>query len=113
MDVLEIREEMLSNDIKASAGFGKGGEKGFEGTLSNLQMLTYITVKRFQKRNNKKNEEYGWPIAVYTLSEKLFGEEHVRSAYHLGTEEAKSRIIEKIRKHFSKASDAEIEGIIK
>lgn len=113
MDVLEREEEMMSNELKAAAGFGKGGEKGFEGTITNLQMLTYIAVKRFQRRRNKKNKEYGWSIAVYTTSEALFGEEHVRSAYSLGTLEAKSKIIDKIRKHYPEASVDEIERLIR
>jgi hypothetical protein len=113
MDVLEIQDEMLSFDIKTAAGFGKGGEKGFESTLSNLQMLTYITVRRFQRRCSKQNEEYGWPVSVYSLTERLFGEDHIRSAYHLSAKEAKDQIIRKIRKHFPKASAEEIEKVIR
>jgi hypothetical protein len=113
MDLLENQETMLSNDMKVAAGFGKGGEKGFEGTLTNLQMMTYITVRRFQRKRNKKNEEYGWPISVYTLSERLFGGEHVRSAYHLSMEEAKLMLADQISKNYPKASSDDIERIIR
>lgn len=113
MDVLTIRGEMLSNELKSTAGFGKLGEKGFEGAISQLQMQTYITVRRFQKRRNKKNEEYGWAVAVYTLSEKLFGQEHVRSAYQIGAQESKNRIINRIKLKFPNATDKEIEKLIK
>lgn len=114
MDVLELSEEgLLSNDIKKAAGFGKAGEKGFEGTLSALQMQTYITVRSFQRRSNRKNEEYGWPVAFYTISERLFGEAHVRSAYPLGTKEAKARIVEKIQRHYPEAAISEIEKVIR
>lgn len=113
MDIMEKQEELFSNNIKTAAGFGKDGEKGFEGTLNQLQMMTYITVRRFQRKRNKKNEEYGWPISVYTISERLFGEEHVRSAYHLDAEEAKHKIIDKIKKHFIQADIADIERLIR
>lgn len=59
MDILAKYDEYPSNELKAAAGFGKDGEKGFEGTLSQLQMQTYITIRSFHRRKNKKNEEYG------------------------------------------------------
>lgn len=110
IDVLEQTGEILSNELKTAAGFGKGGEKGFEGTISTLQMQTYITVKGFQRRSNKKKQEYGWPVAVLTLSENLFGEDHVRSAYHLKATEAKEKIIHQIK---SKFPEAGIDAIVK
>lgn len=113
IDVLEKPEMLLSNDIKTAAGFGKDGEKGFEGALSSLQMLTYITVRGFRKRSNKHNEEYGWPVSLYSLSEKLFGEEHVRSAYQLSAKEAKDKIINRIKSKFPEAQLSEIEKVIK
>jgi len=76
-------------------------------------MQTYITVNNFQKRINKKHEEYGWSIAVYTLSEKLFGEEYVHSAYSLNQEQAKAKILEQIGSCFSKSDIFDIEKIIK
>ncbi|MDF2941373.1 MAG: hypothetical protein K0S01_231 [Herbinix sp.] len=113
IDVLTECESLPSNEIKAFAGFGKGGEKGFEGIMSSLQMMTYITVRGFQRRRNKKNEEYGWSVAIYCLSEKLFGEEYVRSAYHLSPEMAKERIIERIINKFPDAAISDIEKNIR
>jgi hypothetical protein len=113
IDILTVSDTLLSNEIKASAGFGKGGEKGFEGAMTLLQMQTYITVRSFQKRSNKKNEEYGWPVAVYSLSENLFGKDYVRSAYQLSAGQAKEKIITKIKSAFPKASVSDIERVIK
>lgn len=113
MDVLMEYDTLPSNDLKAAAGFGRGGEKGFEGTMSQLQMQTYITVRCFQRRSNKKHEEYGWPVAIYSMSEKLFGEEHVRSFYQLEAAEAREKMIDHIKSKFNKASRAEIEKAMK
>jgi hypothetical protein len=113
IDVLEQCEDMLSNELKVTAGFGKGGEKGYEGTLTSLQMQTYITVKNFRRRCNKKNEEYGWSVASYTLSENLFGADHVRSAYHLDPVQAKDKIVEFLMSKFPLADRSDIEKAIK
>ncbi len=113
MDVLMEYEVLPSNEIKALAGFGKDGEKGFEGVMTTLQMQTYITVRSFKKRSNKKNQEYGWPVANFSLSEHLFGEDYVRSAYHLKEEEAKQLIIDQVKSISPEAQLRDIEKVIR
>lgn len=113
IEVLMETETLPSNQIKAIAGFGKGGEKGFEGVMTSLQMQTYITVRSFQKRSNKKNEEYGWPVGIYCLSEKLFGEDHVRSQYKLSSVEAKQRMVDQVMHKFPQAVMAEVEKVLR
>ncbi|MGB8452197.1 MAG: hypothetical protein WCD89_07675 [Anaerocolumna sp.] len=93
IDVLSECESLPSYELKSLAGFGSNGEKGFDGAMSLLQMQTYITVRDFKKKRNKKNEEYGWSVAVYSLSEKLFGEECVKSAYQVSSAAAIQEII--------------------
>lgn len=113
MDVLEQQESIPSNELKRIAGFGKGGEKGFESAISLLQMQTYITVRRFRKRRNRNNEEFGWSVAEYALSEKIFPEEYIRSAYSLGAREAKGLIVKQIEKHFGHSNSKELERLIR
>jgi hypothetical protein len=113
MDVLEQTNVLPSNEIKAIAGFGKGGEKGFEGVMTSLQMQTYITVHSFRRRVNKKNEEYGWSVANFTFSENLFGAEHVRSQYQMSQAEAKQRIMDRVMIKFPMAESSEIERVIR
>ena len=113
MDVLEQTEVLPSNELKMTAGFGKGGEKGFEGVMTSLQMQTYITVHSFRRRVNKKNEEYGWSVANFTLSENLFGTDHVRSQYQLSQAEAKQRIMDQVKARFPMADASEIERVIR
>lgn len=51
--------EYYSNELKQTAGFGKDGEKGFEGVITGLQMQLYLCVRDFRQRKNKKGESYG------------------------------------------------------
>lgn len=54
MDLFEDTEELYSNEMKSLGGFGKGGEKGFDGTVTDLQMKTYLCVRDFrQKKINR------------------------------------------------------------
>ncbi len=112
-DIGFCKEGMPSNELKKAAGFNKDGETGFEGAVTALQMQTYILVSGFHRRRNRKNEEYGWSVADYALSEEFFGEEHVRSAYGIGTAEAKNRIIAQLLKNYPAATEPEAERIIK
>ena len=113
MDVLERIDVIPSNELKATAGFTKGGEKGFEGVMTALQMQTYITVRSFRRRVNKKNEEYGWSVANFTLSENLFGADYVRSGYHLSQTEAKQRILDRVMTRFPAADPLAVERVIR
>lgn len=81
MDQLLERDELLSFDLKQLAGFGKGGEKNFEGTVTDLQMEGYLLIRDFRQRRNKRGQLYGWPRSVYATPEALWGSDHIASAY--------------------------------
>lgn len=113
IDVLSDHKTLPSYEIKKLAGFSKDGEKGFDGAMTLLQMQTYITVRGFQCKRNKKGEEYGWAVGLYSLSEELFGEDYVRSSYNIPSEAAKDKIITHIREMFSNVSYEEALKCIK
>ncbi len=113
VDILSEHETLPSHELKALAGFHAGGEKGFEGAMALLQMQTYITVRGFKRKRNKKNEEYGWAVAVYSLSEKLFGEDYVRSSYHIDGKTAKEKIIKHLLNKFPAASYEDVAKCIR
>ncbi|NLO08257.1 MAG: hypothetical protein GX129_00075 [Clostridiales bacterium] len=113
VDILNIYDMLPSYELKRLAGFGKEGEKNFEGTISELQMRTYVIIRSFRRKRNKRNEEYGWSVADYMLSEKLFGEDHVRSAYGMLANEAKDRIMEHLMRLFPETDIDEAERLIK
>lgn len=113
MDLFSQYEQLPSYEIKSMAGFGKNGEKGFEGAISTLQMQTYLTVRGFQKRHNKKNEVYGWSVAQYSLAETIIGEDFLRSAYDTPAKEAKEKIIKHLMSKLPHASYDQVAAFIK
>ena len=113
MDQFLEHEELYSNELKEMAGFGKGGEKNFSGIITDLQMQTYLTVKDFRQRKNKKGQQYGWSIAIYAMPEQIWGYELVTAAYKEKPEESKEQIKCRVKEVFPWATDRQINKIIK
>ena len=106
------QKEWFSFALKCQAGFGKGGEKNFEGTVTALQMGGYLLIRDFRQRINKKDFPYGWPISVYTTPEALWGYDHISSAYAAAPAESKAMIYEQVRKSFPEAARGELEAVL-
>lgn len=95
--------ELFSFEIKEKAGFGKGGEKNFDGTISELEMKTYLCVKKFEQKTNKKGERYGWSVAKYAMPEAILGYDYVRKAYSEEPDASSKRIREHMIKQYPAA----------
>lgn len=113
MDFIEKNGGSPSYLLREGAGFGKGGDKGFETCVANLLMQTYIGIGDFRKKINKKGQEYGWSVPYYYTSEEIYGYDLVRSAYDLSREECFEKMLSNVKKHFPNADDAKIIKLLK
>lgn len=104
--------EIFSNELKQKSGFGKDGEKGFEGVITSLQMQTYLCIREFKQRKNKKGESYGWPIAVYCTLEHLFGRDIVSRAYTEPATESGKRIVKHVMELYPEATPQQIKRLL-
>jgi hypothetical protein len=112
MDCFAADPEWFSARLKHEAGFGKGGEKNFDGVVTELQMQTYLILRDFRRRVNRQGLPYGWPVSVYTTPESLWGYDCVTAAYGVPPKESKDRIYGRLRENFPDASDAEIRKVL-
>lgn len=112
MDRFEITEMLPSNELKRQAGFGKDGEKNFDGVVTELQMQSYLIIRDFRRRRNKMGFEYGMPVSVFSTPEALWGYEHISSAYHLQPSESLARIKAQWMKHFPEAEEASLKALL-
>ena len=112
MDQFSAGEALYSFALKRLAGFGREGEKNFEGTVSQLQMESYLLIRDFRQRTNKKGQPYGWHIAVYAPPESLWGRGHISSAY--GTDPGVSRelIFRQVQSHFPGATEDRLRAVM-
>ncbi len=112
MDCFAEKNEYYSFELKEKAGFTKGGEKNFEGTLTDLQMRTYLTVKDFRQKVNKKGESYGWAIAIYSPMEEIFGREMVSKAYTESAQKSYERILKQMEQICPVATEKALRKVI-
>lgn len=82
MRCMDGGEPLASWQLRERAGFGKGGARGFDGALTQLQMQCYLAVCGFARKRNRAGAEYGWPTSVFVTPEARWGEDFVRSAYN-------------------------------
>ncbi len=109
---LDSKEPILSAELKQLAGFGKGGEKNFEGVISDLQMRLYLCMSGFRKRCNKKGQEYGWSVAQYATPEGRLGYDLVAAAYKEEPTESAGVLIAHMKDVYPIATDTQIAKIL-
>ncbi len=112
MDCFGVEEELYSFRLKQLAGFGKEGEKNFEGTVTELQMESYLLIRDFRQRLNKKGLPYGWPIAIYAMPETLWGYGHISSAYSTQPARSKELIYRQVQSRFPGATESALEKVL-
>ena len=82
--------------MKKQAGFGKDGEKGFDGSITNLMMQIYLCNCDFKKRVNKRGIEYGWDVAVYSSIEHIYGYDYVTSCYKDNPQDSWKQLVQEL-----------------
>ena len=113
MDIFDSEATWYSYEIKTNAGFSKGGEKNFDGVMTELMMQTYLVMRDFQQKRNKKGVAYGWPVAIYAMPEQLWGYEHITSAYKEEPSVSKERILAHMREHYPSATEKQLKKVLR
>ena len=106
------KEEILSTDLKRYAGFGKDGEKNFPGTVTQLQMETYLVISAFRRRENRRGSAYGMPVSILLPPESIWGYDAVTSAYAEAPKTSWQRICDRVRELYPGAKESSILQVI-
>ena len=104
--------EIFSNLLKVQAGFGKDGEKGFDGAVTSLMMQTLCNCD-FRKRVNKNGKEYGRDVAVYSSPEHIYGYDHIASRYQDDPQDSWKQIVQHMCEIYPIATERQIWKILK
>ena len=113
MDVFELDDEavgkeMMSYEVKELAAV----DKNFQGTLTDLQMQTYLILSDFRQRKNKKGQTYGWHIAAVETPETKWGRDFVISAYSEDPKDSWSKLEERVKRYFPSTADDSIRKLL-
>ena len=100
--------QILSTDLKKQAGFGKGGEKNYQGIITQLQMETYLVISDFRRRENKRGEEYGMAVSILLPPESIWGYDTVTAAYSESPKKSWERQISRVKELYPDADDQSI-----
>jgi len=100
-------------ELKPAAGFGKEGYKNFDGCITQLQMQTYLIIRKFERRRNKRGQSYGMAVSYYQKPENLWGYEHVTSAYKEAPSDSAERILTRAKELFPEATDVALRKVLK
>ncbi len=112
MEPFERTEKLCSWQLKEAAGFGKGGERNFEGAVTDLQMRAYLLARDFQRRLNAKGLEYGWPVTVYATPESLLGYEQISSCYREEPSRSFGMIVNHLAEKFPQANKEDLAAVL-
>lgn len=107
-DALQPDEEgrgkaFYSNELKTQAGFGKNGEKNFEGVLTDLQMRTYLILGDFRQRLNRAGKPYGWHLSIVETPETKWGYGRVTASYPESPSDSLCRMEQHLKTLFPEA----------
>ena len=113
MDVFDLDDkatgkELMTYEVKELAAV----DKNFQGTLTDLQMQTYLILSDFRQRKNKKGQNYGWHIAAVETPETKWGRDFVTLAYKEEPMVSWNRIVERVKQHFPSATNETIQKIL-
>ncbi len=112
MDLFMNGEELFSFEARRLAGFGKEGERNFEGTLTSLEKASYLVIRDFRRRVNKKGGEYGWHIAVLTAPESIWGYDAVTADYFEEPAVCRQKITDHLLSLYPQAGVADILSVL-
>lgn len=105
--------EYTGLQLKRLAGFGKDGYKNFDGIITDLQMQTYLSIKEFRRKRNKKGQEYGMPVCIYCRPEDLWGYDMVSGSYNEEPLASKEKIYSRMRELYPDADEKAVDRLLR
>lgn len=121
-NIISSHHSIRSKTAKALGGYTKPRKqfqeswtprKGFDTTLTKLQMNCYVITSDFDYELDKNGQFYGWGVAKYATPENFYGKSFTNSVYKHSPEESKKRIYKHFHKIIPNVTDDQIEYFLK
>ena len=121
-NIISSKHSIRSKDAKALGGYIKPKKKGpdqweprkgFDTTITKLQMMTYVLITDFDYEVDKHGNTYGWGVARYATPESFYGSSFSKHVYKRTPEESRVRIKKHLLKILPNATEDEIDYFLK
>ena len=111
-ELIDENGPILSKGLKALGNYRKGGNKGFDTSITRLQAQGYVIISDFAYMVDKNGNEYGWGVAEYATPEQFLGEEFTEQVYARKPAESYERILEHMKKILPGAEEKDIRKLL-
>lgn len=111
-DLIEQNAPVLSKRLKSMGNYRKGGNKGFDTSITRLQAQSYVLISDFLYMIDKYGNEYGWGVAEYSTPEDFMGADFVDQVYERTPEESYKKILEHMKSILPEADENMIRKIL-
>lgn len=112
-DLLDKSAPVISKELKKLGDYRKGGNKGFDTSITRLQEQCYIIISNFVYMTDRRGQPYGWGVAEYSTPEQFMGEDFTKKVYRREPQESYELIYEHLKKILPNAADGQIKKILK
>ena len=104
---------VLSKSLKALGNYRKGGNTGFDTSITRLQAQGYVIISDFRYMVDKKGKEYGWGVAEYSTPEQFLGAAFSDEVYARKPSESYERMLEHLKKILPDADEQTIRKLLR
>ena len=80
--------------------------------MAQLQKQTYLIIRKFERRKNKRGQSYGMAVSFYQKPEELWGYGHVTGAYKEEPKLSEERIFARARELFPEGPDEALRRVL-
>ena len=112
-DLLSENAPIISKRLKQLGDYRKGGNKGFDTSMTRLQQQCYAVISDFVYLTDKHGEPYGWGVAEYSTPELFLGKDFTDNVYKREPQQSYERVFEHLKKILPHASEEEIKKLLR
>lgn len=112
-DLIDKNAPIISKRLKKLGDYRKGGNKGFDTSVTRLQHQCYVVISGFVYLTDKRGEQYGWGVAEYSTPERFMGADFTENVYRRDPQSSYEIVFDKLKKTLPHAPDEQIKRILK
>ena len=112
-DEIDACGSIPSKLLKRMLNFRKGGNRGFDGAINNLQANGYVLISDFIYETDRFGRSYGWGVAVYSTPETQFGEAFSETVGERSPQQSRTRIFSHIMELMPDADLQKVDRFLK